>query len=217
MGKYMPYFIYINGLSCVLGFTLYRYPSKYIDTYVQEFFNELLPISSFLPLINDENQFLMLRKKLFAQPSVKEIQTRRQIANIETHGDDQRNKKFEKTLFLHYTHEHRLDSLKRDIHQIYTEVFQGITASHSRLIIGHRNSRNTQLELVQKRPHSGFVKLKTVKSMGFLPYIKKTSTGESILCFKNKRIKDQQFIKYNLINPTKHTNKTFRHYSYPRH
>jgi len=60
-------------------------------------------------LINDENQFLMLRNKLFAQPSVKETQMNRQLANIETNEDDKSNKKFEKTLFIHYTHEKRLD------------------------------------------------------------------------------------------------------------
>jgi hypothetical protein len=89
-------------LYCVL---LCRYPSKYIDTYFREFFNQHISISSFLPLINDENQFLMLRNKLFSQPSVKETQISRQIANIPTKEDDQPNKKFEKTLFLHYTHE----------------------------------------------------------------------------------------------------------------
>jgi hypothetical protein len=115
-------------------------------------------------LINDENQFLMLQNKLFSQPSVKETQISRQIANIPTNEDDQPNKKFEKTLFLHYTHEKRLDSLKRDIHKIYSEVFQGTAASDIRLIIGHRNSRNIQSELIQKRPHGAFVKLKPIKS-----------------------------------------------------
>jgi hypothetical protein len=113
----------------------------------------------------------MLRNKLFAQPSVKEIQTSRQIANIETNQYDQSNKKFEKTIFLHYTHEQRLDSLKRDIHKIYSEVFQGTEASDVRLVIGHRNSRNTQSELIQKRPHAAFVKLKPIKSKLSLPYI----------------------------------------------
>lgn len=125
-----------------------RYPSKYIDTYVREFFNEHISISSFQPLINDENQFLMLRSKLFAQPSIKEMQIGREKAKTETHKDHQPNKKFEKTLFLHYRHEQRLDSLKRDIHKIYSEVFQGTEASDIRLIIGHRNSRNIQSELI---------------------------------------------------------------------
>lgn len=106
----------------------------------------------------------MLRNKLFAQPSVKEKQTSSQIDNIQTNARDQSNKKLHNTLFLHYTHEQRLDSIKRDIHNIYSEVFQGTTALDIRLIIGHRNSRNIQLELVQTRPYSTFVKLKKLKS-----------------------------------------------------
>jgi hypothetical protein len=120
----------IMGMCVLLCLTFCRYPSKYIDTYVREFFNEHISISSFLPLVNHENQFLMLRKKLFAQSSVKEIQIGCQKVDKETHEDDQPNKKFEKTLFFHYAHEQRLDSLKRDIHKIYCEVFQGTAASY---------------------------------------------------------------------------------------
>ena len=126
----------------------------------------------------------MLRNKLFAQPSVKETQISRQIANLATNEDYEPNKKLEKTLFLHYTHEKRLDSLKRDIHKIYSEVFQGSLASDMRLIIGHRNSRNTQLELIQKRPHSAFVKIPKVKRKLFLLHIKDTNCKNYMFIFR---------------------------------
>jgi hypothetical protein len=48
-----------------------RYPSKYIDTHFQEIFIQHFSISSLIPLIYDENQFLLIRNKLFAQFSVK--------------------------------------------------------------------------------------------------------------------------------------------------
>ena len=100
-----------------------------------------------------------MRTKQFAQPSVREIQTIRSMASVET-KEDINQKKFTKTLFIHYTHENRLEPLKRDIHTIYSDVFHGTNASDIRLIIGHRNSRSIECELIQKRPHSSFVKLK---------------------------------------------------------
>ena len=45
-----------------------------------------------------------MRTKLFAQPSVREIQTIRSMASVET-KEDIKQKKFTKTLFIHYTHE----------------------------------------------------------------------------------------------------------------
>lgn len=92
--------------------------------------NEIFCFSSLPQFIQNEN-------KLFAQPSVKEIQTSRQVANIEITEEDKPNK-FENTLFLHYTHEKLLDPLKRDIYKTYSDVSQGPDASNIRLIIEHR-------------------------------------------------------------------------------
>lgn len=142
----------------------YRYPSKYLDTHFHKFFNQHLPIKSLLPIITNTHQFFLIRDKLFAQPSVKEIQMSRRIANLEIKYDNKREK-FEKTLFIHYTHESRLEPLKRDIHQIYTDVFHGTEASSIRLIIGHFNSSNIASELIQTRPYPAFVKLKPLPSM----------------------------------------------------
>jgi hypothetical protein len=76
-----------------------------------------------------------------------------------------------KNLFFHYTHEKRLEPLKRDIHKIYEEAFQGTEASDIRLIVGHRNSRNITLELMQKQPRSCLIRLKPIKSKIKLLYI----------------------------------------------
>ncbi|CAF3346293.1 unnamed protein product, partial [Rotaria socialis] len=129
-----------------------------------------------IPFIDDENQFLTMRHSLLAQPSVKERETQHRIAtaglNEQTNDDDITEKttaittlskgkkpnKFTNTLFLHYTHEKRLTSLKSGIHNIYSETFQGTPAMDIRLIVGHRNHRNTEHELVEKRPHSSLLK-----------------------------------------------------------
>ena len=49
-------------------------------------------------------------------------------------------------------------SLKRAIHKIDSESFQGTPAIQIRLIVGHRNHRNTSHELVPKRAHPSLLK-----------------------------------------------------------
>ena len=141
----------------------YRYPSKYLDIHFHKFFNQHLPTKSLIPIISSTNQFFLIRDKLFAQPSVKETQMTRRITNVETR-EDKKRELFEKNLFIHYTHENRLEPLKRDIHQIYSDVFHGTEASSIRLIIGHLNSSNIASELIQTRPYPAFVKLKPLPS-----------------------------------------------------
>lgn len=130
-----------------------------MDTHFRAFFNRYTSLKTFLPLIHDENQFLIVTNKLIAQPSIQEKQINRQIAHTEEKHLTKDNTS-EQRLHIHYTHEKRFGSLKRDIHQIYSEVFQNTDASKIRLIIGHRNSRNIQCELIQKQPSSSFIKLK---------------------------------------------------------
>ncbi len=55
-------------------------------------------------------------------------------------------------LFVHYKHEHRFQSLKRDIHHVDEDVFQNTPAMQTKLIVGNRNRRDTQNELIRKRP-----------------------------------------------------------------
>ena len=127
-------------------------------------------------MIDDENQFFTMRNTLLARPSVRELQVDHGIASaglpITTNNQDEDNNtsrpkkvnKFDKTLFLHCTHEKRLEGLKRDIHKIYSETFQGSPAMDVRLIVGHRNHRNTKSELIQKRPDPALLKPKPLPS-----------------------------------------------------
>ncbi|CAM4955562.1 unnamed protein product [Rotaria socialis] len=153
------------------------YPSRYIDTHFRKFFDNSISLVSMIPFMNNEEQFLTKRKSLLAQPSVKERETKHRIDKAvgldgEVHQKNIQEKKttiaivpkqtkpnlFTNTLFLHYTHEKRLSSVKRDIHRIYSEIFQDTQAMEIRLIVGYRNHRNTGHELIQKRPHSSLLK-----------------------------------------------------------
>ncbi|CAF4674735.1 unnamed protein product, partial [Rotaria socialis] len=161
------------------------YPSRYIDTHFRKFFGRSISKSSMLPFITNENEFLVMRNTLLPKLNVKERETQHRIAavpfNEETDNHNTEEKtariptilkqkkpnKFKQAFFLHYTHEQRLHTLKRDIHKLYSEIFHDTIATDLRLILGHRNHRNTRHELVQKRPHQTMLKptplLNTIK------------------------------------------------------
>ncbi|CAF3467602.1 unnamed protein product [Rotaria socialis] len=166
------------------------YPSRYIDTHFRKFFGRSMSKSSMIPFIGNDNQFLLMRNTLLPKLTVKERETQHRIAavtydkEIDNHNTTEETKtitsiskqnkanKFTDTLFLHYTHEKRLHSLKRDIHKIYSEIFQHTIGIDFRLIVGHRNHRSTGHELVQKRPPPTMLKPTTLPSKIFLLYSK---------------------------------------------
>ena len=55
-------------------------------------------------------------------------------------------------LILHFRHEMRFTRYKRDLHQVWLEVFLNTPASEVKVIVGSRNNRDAKSELVQKRP-----------------------------------------------------------------
>ncbi|CAF3341232.1 unnamed protein product [Rotaria sp. Silwood2] len=65
---------------------------------------------------------------------------------------EQNQKPYEDKLIIHYTHEKRLHDVKRDMHQVYENVFQITPVSDVKLIVGNRNRRNACKELISKRP-----------------------------------------------------------------
>jgi hypothetical protein len=67
--------------------------------------------------------------------------------------------------------------MKRDMHEIFREAFKGLGIEAVRLIVGHRNSLNTQRELVRKRPS---MKLLTIKNKGNTQSIIRTTNDKSI-------------------------------------
>ncbi|CAF1409608.1 unnamed protein product [Rotaria magnacalcarata] len=171
------------------------YPFRYIDTHFRKFFGRSLSKSSMIPFIANENQFLVMRNTLLPKLTVKERETQHRIAaarlsketkdtndkekmtTITTISRQNKPNKFTNTLFLHYTHEQRLHTLKRDIHKIYSEIFHNALSMDLRLIVGHRNHRNTGHELIQKRPHRNILKPTPLPSKIFL-----LNQGLSIIC-----------------------------------
>ena len=162
---------------------LNSYPSTYINEQFQQFFLKYnsSSSSSILPLIDNEQEFFILRQKLLAQPSVKQAIVMKSgdavdiITNVqnnrpttapimETTVKRKNNHKFENTIFIHCVHEARLQGLQRDIHEIHDSFFKNTEHGNIRLVVGHRNNPNMDYELSRKRPRSSLLKAPSTNS-----------------------------------------------------
>ncbi|CAF5127593.1 unnamed protein product, partial [Rotaria sp. Silwood1] len=155
-----------------LTLLLNGYPTKYINIQFQEFFTRYLSsssLASILPLIENEEQFFIIREKLLAQPSIQQIIVSKRAATVNTILHDQhieeerrttrdKDNKFKNKIFIHCTHEARLEGLKRYIHEIHDDIFKKTDCGDIRLIVGHRNNPNIEFELTRKRPNSSLLK-----------------------------------------------------------
>ncbi|CAF1095998.1 unnamed protein product [Rotaria magnacalcarata] len=113
----------------------YSYTSSFIDKTFRKFFSGYISSRSFLPFLDNERQFLQMRIALSGQPSRQQSQVEMRIAALTNHNDHliensdkkqeftiQEKKKpteFQNKLIIHYTHEKRFDTCKRDMHHIF--------------------------------------------------------------------------------------------------
>ena len=67
-------------------------------------------------------------------------------------------------LFIHYTHEKRFHSVKRDMHEVYGRAFRNTPAMDLTLVVGNRNRRDARTELIRKRPQQSLLRNKQRKS-----------------------------------------------------
>ena len=118
-----------------------------------------------MPFIDDEKQFLKMRNKILGEPTKRQsqialsaatadldnVQTDEQIMQQQA-ATDQKPTKCGDKFFVHYTHEQRFNRLKKDMHQVYDDVFQNTPAMYARLTVATRNRRDSKNELIRKRP-----------------------------------------------------------------
>ncbi|CAF3780427.1 unnamed protein product, partial [Rotaria sp. Silwood1] len=173
------------------------YPSSLIETQFRRFFSEYISSSSFLPYMDDEKQFLILRNTLLKQPTHRQSQVSMSATKADIHNDqaDGVHTVFEKTadekgkqkhdfpdkLIVHYTHEKRFQSTKRDIHRVYDDVFRNTPKADVKLIVGNKNRRDAKNELIRKRPKQSTLRNKPMKSMS-IQKMQKTINYPSIMC-----------------------------------
>ena len=170
---------------------VHSYPLNYIDEQFRQFFSSHMPLSSsLLSWIDDENQYVILRQKLFPQPTAKQTQVTQNAARVTMVNCDsyhqiigqnplerkipmafiEKHHKFLHNLFIHCKHEARLDGIAREIHTIHDSFFKNTPSAIIRLIVGHRNNLNTERELSRKRPSSSLLK-DPLKSSNYTFYL----------------------------------------------
>jgi hypothetical protein len=144
------------------------YPPSFIDKEFRKFYANTIPFSSIAPMVNNEQQFQQLRRKMIQQLTrsvTAEISclvvtdceqglTTVSSQSVEKDSSDQ------KKILIHYTHEKRFGSFKRDMHQILTDTFANQIDKQIRLIVGSRNRRDATRQLIRKRPKQSLLKNK---------------------------------------------------------
>jgi hypothetical protein len=119
-----------------------------------------------LPFIDDEKQFFKMRTKLLGETTKRQSQialsaatanldndqTDDQIMKEQTTTTTKKQTNYDEKFFVHYTHEQRFNTLKKDMHKVYDDVFQNTPAMYTRMVVGTRNRRDAKNELIKKRP-----------------------------------------------------------------
>jgi hypothetical protein len=156
------------------------YPSAYIENQYGKFFLEYHDASSFVPVLDDKRQFALMRRRLLSQPTLRQSQIAKSAASADLNNDQVENeggvepvvtKNPNETnptgrkdrLFIHYTHEKRFQSFKRDMHRVYKNVFTHTPAMGVKLVVGNRNRRDARHELIRKRPSRSLLQSTAIK------------------------------------------------------
>lgn len=156
--------------SVLKPFSISRYPSSFIAAHYRRFcVNHQLKTLRLTSKLRDPNSYSRARRLLLKLPTASQSQHQRRLRNIirdptdesnvlhldlteeiPSTTNDQHNTK-PQTIILHYRHERRLQSYKKDIHTTWSNNFNATPISTVRLIVGHRNHSNLGVELIQKR------------------------------------------------------------------
>lgn len=143
--RYFVFFLFVFFLHC-------SYPPRYIDVRLKNFYWKYLHLapSRLVSVIDDEHDYASIRSKLLAEPTSAEQQALSRIATIAKQEHDSMNgeSKWDRCLIVHYNHEQRLATFKKDLHRLWDEAFRETPIGNTRLIVGNRTNRNTKRELI---------------------------------------------------------------------
>ncbi|CAF1682093.1 unnamed protein product, partial [Adineta ricciae] len=156
-----------------LMFLYNGYSSIYIDDQFHKYFLGYINEAAFTPVITEMTKFFILHQKILAQPTARQTQvTRSMTAAANTTNESSEDSiaimpdnvtNLQRRFFIHYTHERRFRPFKRDMHQLYQNVFQNTPAMAVKMVVGNRNRRDNTQELVHKRPKQSLLSNKCVK------------------------------------------------------
>ncbi|CAF4506793.1 unnamed protein product [Rotaria socialis] len=86
----------------------------------------------------------------------------RQQPNLHTKNPEEKISNYNEKFFTHFTYEKRFETCKRDMHQVYNHAFQDTPAMYTKQIVGNRNRRQAQNELIRKRPNKTLLQNTTI-------------------------------------------------------
>ncbi len=119
--------------------------------------------------MNDVHIFQIRRSNLSNTPTAIEYHIASRIANAtDIHEQTPiadpfvrlhltQKSKWDEKLIIHYKHEARLETYKRDIHQLWYRTFGNTPVAGTKLIVGNRNScnfRQTMVNRGQRQSHN---------------------------------------------------------------
>ena len=118
-----------------------------------------------------------MRSKLLGEPTPRQSQTTLSAATADMDNDqtdeqimkeqattNKKSTNYGEKFFVHYTHEDRFHTLKKDMHQVYDDVFQNTPAMYTRMVVTTRNHRDAKNELIRKRPKRTLLQNRITKS-----------------------------------------------------
>ena len=146
-------------------------------------------MSPFLPRIDNEKQFSLIRNKLFGQSTTLQIpatidtttvninhysktpttlQLTTSTARMQNH-----NIPYQQKLIIHYKHEKRFHSLKRDLHRIHDTIFNNTPVQDQKLIAGNKIRTAANSFLHKARQQLKLHSKQTIKNNKILHQLKK--------------------------------------------
>jgi len=147
-------------------FSFYHsYPPRYIHNRLKKFFTNHFKTSSLQPSFDNIHNFEFNRSYLLNRPTITEHHIASRIANDldnQEHNtvDDplvrvhlKKKSKWTTNLIVRYTYEARLESYKKNIHQLWNQIFAQTPVMNTSLIISSRNNGNSKGRLVHRRPY----------------------------------------------------------------
>ena len=142
----------------------FSYPSAYIESQFHKYFAEHHTPSSFMPALNGDKHFFLMRRGILSRPTRRQSQVASNVAlaNLDNDQTDEtavvtsqattHPAPVQNRLLVHYTHEKRFRPFKREMHRIYESIFHNTPAMQVKLMVGNRNRRDGRHELIHKRP-----------------------------------------------------------------
>ncbi|CAF3585863.1 unnamed protein product [Rotaria socialis] len=163
-----------------------EYPSTFIENEFHKYFSEYISKSRFLPLIDDEQKYFLMRKETLGLPTPRQSQVamsaaladidndppdddERQQPNQHPEKSEEKIPNYNEKFFTHFTYEKRFETSKRDMHQVYNHAFKDTPAMYTKQIVGNRIRRPAHNELIRKRPNKTLLQnTTTTKSVSSL-------------------------------------------------